>query len=146
MGRGLGMYAAFRPPVLSGDGFDRFSLKSDNAAPAWATDMASKVDLRMRDRQHPSLRTGIDAFIETRKATKAYTEIFNSATLKANPKLGKALVGAWYETLSVMLGKDAKATAALESWISPSVSWSRRVQRIVGSSPSPKNGSNASSR
>ncbi len=41
--------------------------------------------------------------------------VVNSATLKANPKLGKALVGAWYETLSVMQGKDAKATAALES-------------------------------
>ena len=39
--------------------------------------------------------------------------VVNSATLKANPKLGKALVGAWYETLAVMLGKDAKATAAL---------------------------------
>src|SRR6185503_15471117 len=41
--------------------------------------------------------------------------VVNSATLKANPKLGKALVGAWYETLTLMLGKDAKATAALES-------------------------------
>jgi NitT/TauT family transport system substrate-binding protein len=41
--------------------------------------------------------------------------VVNSATLKDNPKLGKALVGAWYETLSVMLGKDAKATAALEA-------------------------------
>jgi ABC transporter binding protein (urea carboxylase system) len=41
--------------------------------------------------------------------------VVNSATLKANPKLGKALVGAWYETLSVMAGKDAKATAALEA-------------------------------
>ena len=41
--------------------------------------------------------------------------VVNSAVLKANPKLGKALVGAWYETLAVMLGKDAKATAALES-------------------------------
>jgi NitT/TauT family transport system substrate-binding protein len=41
--------------------------------------------------------------------------VVNSATLKANPKLGKALVGAWYETLSVMSGKDAKATAALEA-------------------------------
>lgn len=41
--------------------------------------------------------------------------VINSATLKDNPKLGKALVGAWYETLGVMLGKDAKATAALEA-------------------------------
>jgi NitT/TauT family transport system substrate-binding protein len=39
--------------------------------------------------------------------------VVNSATLKANPSLGKALVGAWYETLAVMFGTDAKATAAL---------------------------------
>src|SRR5262245_18159858 len=39
--------------------------------------------------------------------------VVNSATLKANPDLGKALVGAWYETLTVMFGSDAKATAAL---------------------------------
>jgi NitT/TauT family transport system substrate-binding protein len=41
--------------------------------------------------------------------------VVNSAVLKNNPKLGKALVGAWYETLSVMSGKDARAAAALQS-------------------------------
>jgi NitT/TauT family transport system substrate-binding protein len=41
--------------------------------------------------------------------------VVNSATLKSNPKLGKALVGAWYETLALMQAKDAKATAALQS-------------------------------
>ena len=41
--------------------------------------------------------------------------VVNSQVLKDNPKLGKALVGAWYETLALMLAKDAKATAALES-------------------------------
>jgi len=41
--------------------------------------------------------------------------VVNTQVLKDNPKLGKALVGAWYETLAVMLAKDAKATAALES-------------------------------
>jgi len=40
--------------------------------------------------------------------------VINSQVLKDNPKLGKALVGAWYETLGVMLAKDAKAAAALE--------------------------------
>jgi NitT/TauT family transport system substrate-binding protein len=40
--------------------------------------------------------------------------VINSQVLKDNPKLGKALVGAWYETISLMLAKDAKATAALE--------------------------------
>lgn len=41
--------------------------------------------------------------------------VVNSAVLKDNPKLGKALVGAWYETMAVMQAKDAKATAALEA-------------------------------
>jgi NitT/TauT family transport system substrate-binding protein len=37
--------------------------------------------------------------------------VVNSATLKDNPKLGKALVGAWYETMAVMSKKDPKALA-----------------------------------
>jgi NitT/TauT family transport system substrate-binding protein len=41
--------------------------------------------------------------------------IVNSEVLKSNPKLGKALVGAWYETMALMQGKDAKSTTALES-------------------------------
>ena len=39
--------------------------------------------------------------------------VVNTRTLQANPALGKALVGAWYENLAVMAAKDAKATAAL---------------------------------
>jgi NitT/TauT family transport system substrate-binding protein len=38
--------------------------------------------------------------------------VVNSATLNANPKLGKALVGAWYETLNLMLKNDAAGNAA----------------------------------
>jgi NitT/TauT family transport system substrate-binding protein len=38
--------------------------------------------------------------------------VVNTATLKANPKLGKALVGAWYETLSVMFKGDANTKTA----------------------------------
>jgi len=38
--------------------------------------------------------------------------VVNTETLKANPKLGKALVGAWYEVMSIMAGKgDAGRTA-----------------------------------
>jgi NitT/TauT family transport system substrate-binding protein len=40
--------------------------------------------------------------------------VVNTATLTANPNLGKALVGAWYETLSVINGKDARRKAAIE--------------------------------
>ncbi len=38
--------------------------------------------------------------------------VVNTATLQANPKLGKALVGAWYETLNVMMKGDPAAAAA----------------------------------
>src|SRR5260370_14263606 len=38
--------------------------------------------------------------------------VVNTATLTANPKLGKALVGAWYETLAVMSKIDVAAKAA----------------------------------
>jgi len=40
--------------------------------------------------------------------------VVNTKVLQGNPNLGKALVGAWYETLAVMSGKDAKASAALQ--------------------------------
>lgn len=35
--------------------------------------------------------------------------------LKANPEFAKAITGAWFETLKVMSGKDAKAKAAREA-------------------------------
>jgi NitT/TauT family transport system substrate-binding protein len=41
--------------------------------------------------------------------------VVNTATLNANPKLGKALVGAWYETLAVMMKGDAAAAVARAS-------------------------------
>jgi NitT/TauT family transport system substrate-binding protein len=41
--------------------------------------------------------------------------VVNTETLKENPKLGKALVGAWYEIMATMSGDDEKAEAALTS-------------------------------
>jgi NitT/TauT family transport system substrate-binding protein len=38
--------------------------------------------------------------------------VVNSATLEANPDLGKALVGAWYETMAIMAGDDEAGVAA----------------------------------
>jgi len=37
--------------------------------------------------------------------------VVNSKVLKDNPKLGRALVGAWYETIALMKAGDAKALA-----------------------------------
>jgi NitT/TauT family transport system substrate-binding protein len=41
--------------------------------------------------------------------------VVNTATLKDNPELGKALVGAWYETIALMKDEGAKGKAARES-------------------------------
>jgi NitT/TauT family transport system substrate-binding protein len=41
--------------------------------------------------------------------------VVNTATLGAYPQLGKALVGAWYETMALMLRHDAAAQAARAS-------------------------------
>ena len=41
--------------------------------------------------------------------------VVNTTTLKDNPKLAKALVGAWYETLALMTKKDPAAQQALAS-------------------------------
>jgi NitT/TauT family transport system substrate-binding protein len=38
--------------------------------------------------------------------------VINTETLKADPRLGKALVGAWYEIMDHMQGSDEKALAA----------------------------------
>ncbi len=38
--------------------------------------------------------------------------VVKTAVLNANPKLGKALIGAWYETLAVMFKNDAAGEAA----------------------------------
>jgi NitT/TauT family transport system substrate-binding protein len=38
--------------------------------------------------------------------------VVNTATLNANPKLGKALIGAWYETIALIARNDAAAQAA----------------------------------
>lgn len=38
--------------------------------------------------------------------------VVNTETLKDNPKLGKALAGAWYETLAIMTGNDEAGKAA----------------------------------
>ena len=38
--------------------------------------------------------------------------VVDTATLKANPNLGKALTGIWYETLALMIRNDAQGQAA----------------------------------
>lgn len=82
MGRGLGEYSAYRPPVLRGDDLDRFGFNTEAILPDWARQMTDGYDLRFRDRQQAPHIPTVDAYLQSREATKAYSEIFSSDGLK----------------------------------------------------------------
>lgn len=107
MGRGIGPQAAYRPPVISG-GFDNFGVQAD-AVPEWAQAMVTNVDDRYRDRQHEPLRETVQAYIETRKATAEYSEIFNSEILKINNNAMDAVDGISNTELAQIFGTSGAA-------------------------------------
>jgi hypothetical protein len=109
MARGLGEWAAFRPPVLSGAGFERF-VAGDNAPPNWAEGMIVGTDARMRDRQHPALRARVDAFIQTREATEAYATIFASDALKVDNGSDELFDGISNQELEDIFGNSREST------------------------------------
>lgn len=82
MAQGAGKYAAHRPPVIQGDGFDEFGFSASDNLPEWAREMSEDADRRMRQRVMQSERQPIEAYVDTREATAAYGEIFNSEALK----------------------------------------------------------------
>ncbi len=84
MGRGQGEYAAFRPPVLRGDDLDRFGFNTDALLPDWARQMTNDYDARFRDRQQLPHYPVVDSYLQSREATKAYSEIFSSEMLKVD--------------------------------------------------------------
>jgi len=108
MARGFGDFAEFRPPVLSGAGFDRFASKEADP-PAWAKRMITETDVRMRERQHPALRGQIDAFIQTRAATEAYSDIFASETLRIDNDSDEAVDGISNRMLATLLGDSGES-------------------------------------
>ncbi len=109
MGRGLGKYAAYRPPVLSGGGFDQFGVDSDAVIPDWALSMAAQMDQRHKERLHPQLQVSVDAYQETRKATEAYAEIFASETLKIGNNGQDPIDGFSNAQLQTIFGNDGAA-------------------------------------
>ena len=82
MGRGGGEYAAYRPPVMRGDDLDRFGFNTDELLPDWARSMSNDYDYRFRDRVNLPHYNTVDAYLQSREATKAYAEIFSSDPLK----------------------------------------------------------------
>jgi len=108
MARGFGDYAEFRPPVLSGAGFERFAAR-EAEPPEWARRMIVETDTRMRDRQHPALRGQIDAFIQTRAATAAYSEVFASETLRIDNDSDELVDGISNRTLARLFGNSSES-------------------------------------
>jgi uncharacterized protein (DUF1501 family) len=109
MARGLGEFAPHRPPVLSGATFEQFGAASEEV-PDWTMKMATDVDARMRDRQHPALRDAVDAYIQTRAATKAYSDIFASEALKVGTASAEPFDGLSNDELASVFGASGEST------------------------------------
>jgi Protein of unknown function (DUF1501) len=109
MARGLGEFAAHRPPVLNGSSFDRFN-SSAATLPDWMNDMVTDTDARMRDRKHQALRDRIDAFIQTRAATKQYSDIFTSQLLKVNERSNEVVDGISNDELRTIFGDSGSSS------------------------------------
>ncbi len=105
MGRGGGIYGAFRPPVLRGDDLDLFDSNASAQLPEWAREMADGYDVRHRDsvnRQHFST---VDAYLQSREATKAYAEIFASDMLKVGDASNEPYDGLSNRELAAVFGE-----------------------------------------
>lgn len=104
MARGAGVYAAHRPPVMQGDGFERFGFSASDSLPSWANDMAMEVDQYYRDSRHRQVRPVIDAYHESRDATENYAEIFNDDVLKVGDATDDVVDGLSNAELELIFG------------------------------------------
>lgn len=109
MALGTGKYAAFRPPLVQGDSFDNFVFSSASKLPDWASDMALGVDTRMRDRVVSRAKPPIEAYIESRKSTDRFAEIFTSDTLRISNGSTDKIDGISNQELATLLGDGADA-------------------------------------
>jgi hypothetical protein len=108
MARGLGAFAPYRPPVLGGAGFDQFAVEGEGP-PDWATSMTDAVDRRMQGRQHPAHRETVEAYIRTREATRAYSEIFASEALKVDEQSNDVFDGISNNQLRTLFGNSRES-------------------------------------
>ena len=108
MGNGTGQYAGYRPPVLQ-DGFEGFGFDAGKTLPSWARDMAARLDERTKERHHESLRIPIDAYMQTREATKKYSEIFNNPALQVGNGSTEPFDGLSNAQLEQMFGNSGTA-------------------------------------
>ena len=106
MARGAGPYAAHRPPVMQGDGFENFGFAASESLPEWAHQMATRSDQRYRDTRHLQSRGLIDAYMQSREATEAYAQIFNDDILKIRNGSTEAIDGLSNAQLNTIFGDN----------------------------------------
>lgn len=104
MGRGSGVYGAHRPAVLRGDDFERFATSADENLPAWARTMSARYDERNKERQNAAHAPVIDAYMQSREATRAYAEIFSSDVLRVADGSNEAYDGLTNAQLQAAFG------------------------------------------
>lgn len=114
MARGLGIYAAHRPPVLQNGGLDAFGLGSEDRLPSWARSLSEARDARFRDRLPGESHALVDAFVETRKATTKFAEIFRSPELSVSPS-DTPVDGLSNNDLRLVLGDSDAGRAILQA-------------------------------
>lgn len=110
MARGLGHWAPYRPPVLSGATFDRFQgagIDPDN--PPWYMPMVHGADERRLIRAHPALRSNIETYMSTREAVQQYTAIFGSDALKIDDNSETPIHGISNRELSAVFGNTSES-------------------------------------
>lgn len=84
MAIGAGEYAAFRPPVVEGNGFDRFGFDEEAGLPAWAQRIARATDERMRLRLNAQVRSPVEAYQQSRRDVASYGQILRSDVLRVS--------------------------------------------------------------
>jgi hypothetical protein len=107
MARGLGLFAAHRPPVVQSGSLDGFGLSTEDVVPAWARDLSRHQDERHRARLRGDSRALVDAYLETRKATVRFAEIFQSPTLQTSSGT-TSVDGVTHDELRLLFG-DSEA-------------------------------------
>ncbi len=92
--------------MLDGNGFERFGFDPDSGLPTGPSGIANKMDSRFRNKVHPALRGGVEAYQQTREATRAYGEIFRSPMLRVNANSQEPVDGISNQELVTMLGAE----------------------------------------
>jgi hypothetical protein len=111
MARGGGAFAGYRPPVISGDGFDNFVFSS-KPLPEWATQMSAEADQNMLARQMVASRSLVEAYMGTRESTRKFSEIFASEVLKTRNNSDEVVDGVSNRQLAQLLGDSGAARQA----------------------------------